>query len=241
MTDDLAAQFAQIQKYTAALHSLMTAAQEHAPRQSAGADRSGAVQVTLGSDGLPRTFRVDNDWDRKIEPAAFGGAVVEAFQAAISDRLEAWSRSLAEDGWQDRVDQLRSPGAPTEGTIPAAFRKPVEDVVPRPIGDIAEDVFKAFDDVTASPPPETTEASGTDQTGKLVLGLSAQGLTSCTVDERWAADQTAARLMNALGQALTAAKEDLARDSQRPQPLSGVDHLFAEAMALLNDPRRLAD
>lgn len=240
MTDDLAAQFAQIQKYTATLHSLMTVAQEHAPRQSEGADESGAVRVILDSDGLPRTFRVDNNWDRKIDPAAFGGAVMEAFQAAISDRLEAWSRSLAEDGWRDRVDQLKGPSAPTGGQVPAAFRKPVENVAPRPIGDIAEDVFKAFDNV-AAPPPKTNGASGTDQTGKLAVTLSAQGLTSCTVDERWAADQTAARLMNALGQALAAAKEDLSRNSQNPQPLSGVDRLFAETMALLNDPRRLAD
>jgi hypothetical protein len=240
MTDDLAAQFAQIQKYTAALHSLLTAAQEHTPRQSEGADESGAVRVTLDSDGLPKAFRVDNDWDRKIEPAAFGAAVVAAFQAAISDRLETWSRSLAEDGWRDRVDQLDGPSAPVEAQIPAAFRKPVEHVVPRSIGDIAEDVFKAFDNV-AAPPPNTSGASGTDQTGKLVISLTAQGLTSCTVDERWVAEQTAARLMNALGQALAAAKEDLARASQDPQPLSGVDRFFAETMALLNDPQRLAD
>lgn len=61
------------------------------------------------------------------------------------------------------------------------------------------------------------------------------------LDEHWVAGQTAAQLMNALGQALTAAKEDLSEESQKPRPMSGVDRLFAEAMALLNDPRRLAD
>ena len=63
----------------------------------------------------------------------------------------------------------------------------------------------------------------------------------CTVDEHWVAGQTAAQLMNALGQALAAAKENLSRASRKPQPASGTDRLFAEAMALLNDPRRLAD
>ncbi|MCE7001635.1 hypothetical protein LWC34_02085 [Kibdelosporangium philippinense] len=242
MTDELAVQFAQMQKYTATLHSLMTAAQSHAPRQSAGADKSGAVRITLGPDGLPASFRVDNDWDRKITPAAFGGAVMEAFQVAINDRMETWTRALAEDGWRDRVDQVKGPATATEGRIPAAFRKPVEEVNPRPIGDIAEDMFKAFDTVDAlAAVPKSDGASGTDRTGKITISLSSSGLTSCTVDEHWAARQTAAQLMNALSQALTAAKEDLSRKSQKPQPMSGVDRLFAEAMALLHDPRRLAD
>jgi hypothetical protein len=240
VTDDLMAQFAQMQKYTATLHNLMTAAQSQAPRQSEGADKTGTVRITLGPDGLPTTFRVGSDWDRRMEPAAFGGAVMEAFQVAINDRMETWTQSLAEDGWRDRADQLKNPGSATTGRVPAAFRKPVEDVNPRPLSDITEDMFKAFDNVQTAP-PKTDGANGTDRTGKLAIGLSATGMTSCTVDERWAGDQTAARLMNALGEALASAKADLALKSAKPQPASGLDRLFAEAMALLNDPRKLAD
>ncbi|WP_173142236.1 hypothetical protein [Kibdelosporangium persicum] len=165
-----------------------------------------------------------------------------SLQGLDHDRMEAWTRSLAEDGWRDRVDQAKGPSTATEGRIPAAFRKPVEEVNPHPIGDIVEDVFKAFDAVDAlTAVPKSDAANGTDRTGKLTIGLSSSGLTSCTVDEHWAVRQTAAQLMNALSQALTAAKEDLSRESQKLQPMSGVDRLFAEAMALLNDPRRLAD
>lgn len=151
--------------------------------------------------------------------------MMEAFQVAINDRMKAWTRSLVEAGWRDRVDQIKGPSAAAEGRLPAAFRKPVEEVSPRPISDIAEDVFKAFDAVDAlAATPKSEEANGTDRTGKLTISLSSSGLTSCTVDEHWVARQTAAQLMNALSQALTAAKENLSRHTQKPQPMSGISH-----------------
>ncbi len=99
--DDLARQFAQMQGYAAALHSLIIDAQAQAPQHAEGADRSRAVRVVLGPDGLPATFRVESDWKRRIEPTAFGAAVLEAFQAAVSDRLSAWTRTLEDDRLED--------------------------------------------------------------------------------------------------------------------------------------------
>lgn len=96
--DDLMRQFAQMQQYTAALHGLITAAQAHAPQHSEGADQSRTVHVVLGSDGLPESFRVASDWTRRIEPAAFAGAVLEACQVAISDRLAVWTKTLEDAG-----------------------------------------------------------------------------------------------------------------------------------------------
>lgn len=59
--DDLMAQFAQMQKYTAALHGLITEAQAQAPQRSEGADQSKAVRVVLGHERLqpPLTIRAD--------------------------------------------------------------------------------------------------------------------------------------------------------------------------------------
>jgi hypothetical protein len=237
------AQFAQMQKYTAALHGLMSSAQAQAPRHAEGSNRTGSVRVTLGPDGLPESFHVDREWNRRISSDAFASGVLEAFQAAVSDRMAVWGESLAEDGWQDRVDRLKGglTNAP-EGRIPPAFRKPVEEVRPRPIGDVTEDVIKALDNMNAfSSMPRDDSATGTDRRGDLTITLSPTGLTSCTADGDWVSQQSAASLMNALGEALAAAKEELRNKAENPEPVSGLDRLFAEAMALLNDPGRLAD
>ncbi|MEV4319257.1 hypothetical protein [Actinocrispum sp. NPDC049592] len=240
MTDDLSAQFSQLQQYTSALHELMTAAQSHAPTHSTGADRTGAVRVTIDHDGLPESFRVENDWDRRIEPDSFGVAVMDAFHAAIGDRMQKWSQVLTDDGWRDCADRLRQ-GQPT-GRIPAAFRKPAPVERPRPVGVVAEDVFKAFDGVTAvAKTPENTTASGSDLSGKLTITLSKTGMTAVTADQRWTADQTAARLMNALGQALQTAKQELRTQPAAAVPSDGLDGLLAEVMTILGDPRHLAD
>lgn len=248
MTDELMAQFAQLQRYTAALHQLITTAQEQSPRRSEGADATGAVCVEIGPDGLPTTFRVDGQWDRMLAPEDFGGAVVQACQAAIGDRLAEWSAALQASGWQHEADRLR--GGPTAQPttpltrVPPAFRRPVPDVRPRPIGQITEDVLAAFDDTAQFVPPTAAGGTGAAAGGKLVVTLSPTGLTSCTADGRWVAEQTAARLMNALSEAVTAAKADLGRrapETAVPGSGAGMDRLLAEAMALLNDPRRLAD
>ena len=86
MTDELMAQFAQLQRYTAALHQLIATSAEQSPRRSEGTDTTGAVRVELGPDGLPTAFRVDGRWDRMLAPEQFGAAVVQACQSAIGER-----------------------------------------------------------------------------------------------------------------------------------------------------------
>ncbi|MGH3696540.1 MAG: hypothetical protein ACRDRX_21540 [Pseudonocardiaceae bacterium] len=244
--DDLARQFAQMQNYAAALHSLITDAQAQAPLHAEGSDRSRAVHVVLGPDGLPTTFRVEADWKRRIEPAAFGAAVLEAFQAAVGDRLSAWTRTLEDDGWKTRADRLTSgaddpAAAPSRDRVPPAVHRPVSASRSRPIGDLTEDVIKAFDTVrtVAAQPPQPVVGSG--RGGTVTITLSSTGLTSCSADPGWVREQTAAQLMNALSTALAAAKEDLANRPPGSGPEKGLDGLLSEAMAVLNDPRRLVN
>jgi hypothetical protein len=218
-----------------------------APRSAEGADGTGAVRVSIGSDGLPTSIRVEADWDRRLEPEAFGTAVVEAFQAAMGERLSEWSRTLQEDGWQTQVDRLqadvdRKPSAATSGTIPPAFRRPVTNPRPRSLGELTEDMIKAFDNVdTVAARPVAATGTGTSARGKLVLTLSREGLVSCVAEPRWVSDQTAARLMNALGEALAKAKDELADFADDTEPARPLDSLLGEVLALLNDPRRLAE
>lgn len=244
--DDLVKQFSQMQNYAAALHSLIADAEAQAPRHSEGADRSSAVRVVLGPDGLPVAFRVAADWNRRIGPMAFGAAVVEAFQSAVGDRLAAWSKTLEDGGWKAKAVRLSSDtddhtAATQHRHSPRSFPQPVSAVRSRPIGDVTEDMIKAFDTVSAfaAQPPQPASGSGSGGGGKVTITLSNTGLTSCSADAHWVAEQSAAQLMNALGAALSAAKADLANRSQSPDPASGLDGLFAEAMAMLNDPHRL--
>lgn len=249
MTDELMRELAQIQQYAAGLQGLLATAQAEAPRSSEGTDGTGTVRVFLGPDGLPNSFRIESGWNRKIPADGFGGAVLEACQAAMGERLAVWTRTLEDQGWQAQADRLRvdldeQPSTSGAGEVPSVFRHPVEDVTPRPIDQVAEDMIKAFDHVgdLAAPPAQATGGSGASRSGKLVLTLSKAGLVSCTADPEWVSGQTAATLMNALGEALDAARADLANSTVGAAAPSGsLDRLFAEALALLRDPRRVVD
>lgn len=87
MTADLMRELAQIQQYAAGLQGLLATAQTEAPRRSEGTDRTGTIRVFLGPDGLPSSFRIESGWNRKVVAENFGGAVLEAFQKAMGERL----------------------------------------------------------------------------------------------------------------------------------------------------------
>lgn len=245
MDDDLLAQFAQIQRYAAGLQGLLAEAQAVAPQHSEGTDKSGAIRVRLGPDGIPTSFSVSGDWARRLEPAAFGPAVVEACEAAIGHRLEEWTGSLDEDDWQDKVERLK--GGPNDttapprepGRIPPALRQAVEEAEPRRLDLLAEEMIAAFDNVESFVPPPVEPASGS--IGKLTITLSSTGLTSCTAESRWVSGQSAAGLMNALSAALTQARTDLENGVTDEEPATGLDRLLAQTLSLLNSPDRLRD
>ncbi|MCK2240676.1 MULTISPECIES: hypothetical protein [unclassified Crossiella] len=246
MNEQLLAQLTQLQDYATKMQTLMSSAEASAPRLAEGTDATGLVQVTVGPEGLPASFRVDNAWACRIRPEAFGSTVLEAFQAAISQRMASWSDALVSDGWKDQLDRLKA--APVDvagpGQAPTGIRTPRAAESPRPLDVITEDVLKAFNNLDSfTPSTDDTNATGTDRSGKLALVLSPTGLVSCTAEERWVADQTATRLMNALGEALASAKEALRSQQNVPpaNPAGGMDNVVAEVMALLNNPHRLAD
>lgn len=252
MTGDFMQELAQIQRYAAGLQGLLNQAQAQAPRAAEGADSSGAVRVQLGPDGFPQSVRVESDWQRRLRPEAFSPAVDQAFQSAMGERMSAWTTTLQEAGWQQDFERLRGRGQDDTRNggrpgdqIPAALRRQVPEVRPRPMDELAEDMINAFDNLdefTAAPAPQPP-GTGTSAAGKVTVTLSRTGGMTCTAEPRWVAEQSAAKLMNAVGEALNAAKADLARTAgaATAAPTGRLDGLLAEAMAYLNDPRRLAD
>lgn len=245
MTADLIRELQQIQRYAAGLHDLLAQAQTQAPRQAEGTDRTGAVRVVLGPDGFPETIRVDSGWERRLAPEAFGGAVGEAFSAAMGERLAEWTDTLRRQGWQSNVDRLQEDASrPSAGAVPPALRRPAAAGRPRPLVDLAEDMIRAFDtaDRLSAPAPQAT-GTGSVASGRLTVTLAANGALSCEAEPQWVSRQSPAALMSALNEALHAARADLDRQAAHapdPQPATTrLDGLFGEAFALLSDPRRL--
>jgi DNA-binding protein YbaB len=238
MVDDILRELARLQQYASSLQHLMTAAQAKAPEQAEGADSSGAVRVLLGSDGLPRSVRVEPDWRQRLDPRSVGAAVLEAFQSATGQRLAAWTAALDDDGWRAKADRLRDD--PGDGPPPALRRDP-PPTPPRPMDVVVEDVLDAMDHAErfANPPAFSAQGTGSAASGRVAVTLSPAGLVSCVVDASWAGQQTAGDLANALTAAFAAARADLAHAAAGPDPAARLDGLFTEALGLLTDPRRL--
>ncbi|MET0235422.1 MAG: hypothetical protein ABW224_12330 [Kibdelosporangium sp.] len=237
MTDDLIRELRQLQQYASGLQGLIADAEANAPARAEGTDSSGAVHVVLGPNGVPKSYRVDQGWERKLRPEAFGDAVLGAFEQAMQDRMKAWTTTLQKDNWQSKVDNLEN-----QPQVPVMFQGPKFTGTPRPLDDLAEDMMKAFDDVQQAPDlPKPAYAVGTAGGGKLTLTLSKSGVVSCVADPRWVSAQTATRLTNALSEALAAAKQELEKMSVAQEPANPLDRLIGETFALLNDPQRLAE
>jgi hypothetical protein len=242
MTDDIVSELGDLQRQANALQGLVASAQASAPRQAEGSDATGAIWATIGADGLPSSLWVEERWQRRLSPERFGTAVVEAFAAASANRMAAWNDALRDKGWPSTVDEVRReldrPPHPHVQTPPART-SPTPAVGPRALADLLDDMLGAFehiDEVTATS-PLTAEASGTSGYHKVEVRLSPAGLVSCVVDGQWASQQSADAMMAAFGEAMAQARADLAAKVDAPRNL---DRVLGEALALLNDPQRLA-
>jgi hypothetical protein len=225
----------------------MTAAQSSSPQRAEGRDSTGAVRTVLGPDGLPETIRLEPDWQRVLDPACVGDAVVEAARVAANQRLAAWTRALDDRGWTARADRLRADleDEPESAAAPAAdLPGGIREARPRAMELLAEDVLAELDKANQFPglPAMAATGTGSDRSRRVTIVVSKAGLTSCAVDPRWAVQQSGSGLSSGLAEALAAARTDLARAAQHaPNPMAQLDRLLGEALALLADPRRLAD
>jgi hypothetical protein len=247
MTDDIFSELSELQRHASGLQSLIAAAQASAPGQAEGSDATGTVRATIGADGLPASIRVQDHWQRRLSGERFGAAVVEAFSAAAQQRMTAWTDALRDDGWQSKVDEVRADldgPAHAPAAAPVVRLAPVPGVDrPRPLSEMLDSMVSAFDNVDAlsAPPAIGAEGSGTSGYGKFAIGLTPAGLVSCVVDGQWASQQSADAITEAFDEALARAKADLTVKADAPDPAEGLDRILGEAMALLNDPERLAE
>uniref|UniRef100_A0AAU2VT38 YbaB/EbfC DNA-binding family protein n=1 Tax=Streptomyces sp. NBC_00008 TaxID=2903610 RepID=A0AAU2VT38_9ACTN len=236
------------------LQNMMTNLQSQMPEGAEGTDAQGAVTIRLASDGLPESIKAASDWQRRQPPESIGAVVVEAYGAAMSAQMEDLSRSLDESDWQTKADRmddsLAAPGPfGAEDAPSAAAEFPHPDlryVVPRSLDEVTEDMLSAFGAVEqlASVPPEPVQATGKSTAHRVVLTVAKGGLVSCEVDPQWAKQQSSIGLNQAFEEALAEAREKLrAAEATAGDGVANLQlgSLLNEALAILSDPRRLAD
>ena len=61
---------------------------------SQGFDGTRSVRVDLDDEGKLTGVQVDPDWHRSIQDTELGSAVLEAYQQAVTQRLEAWGETV---------------------------------------------------------------------------------------------------------------------------------------------------
>lgn len=249
MTDDLVRELQQFQQHMEKLQKLMSDMNDQMPREAQGEDPQGAATVRTGPDGLPESIKVASDWQRRRRPEELGQAVMEAYTAAMNERMERWSRSFSGSGWEARAQELDgTPGQfppVTNAPLPPAPEHDTRHVVARPIDEVTEDILSALDtaqelDAGAFRPPE---AKGDSAAHQVVITLNSQTLVSCEVDPQWAAQQSGVRLGQALGEALNHAREAVTQAESAAQPGVANVHmrgLLDETMAILKDPQRFS-
>lgn len=248
MSEEILRELRQMQQYAAMLQGLLDEAQGRAPERSQGEDSAAVVGVVLDSAGIPVEIRVGSGWERQIEAAALGAAVLDAFGQAAQTRTQAWAASLESGTWADRIGKMMeadSAGRPVATPIqevPQLFRRDQAPAPSRPVNELAEEMISAFDrvDDIAKEAAAAQEHLGVDSSGKARVTLSQAGLIGCAVEETWASGRSGEFLTRALNQALSAARDRMRAQAGVPTAQGQLDSLLNEAMTLLNDPRRLA-
>lgn len=242
MTDELTRNLRQLQQYAATLHGLVSDAEAQAPQRSEAKDGTGSVNVVLDAAGLPQEIQVGSDWRRRLEPDALGAAVIQAFGEAARARVAAWSQTLESGEWGQKVGLMMAAdraGAPLpESEVPQLFRRDQEPVWPRPVVELTDEMINAFDNIDTYAGASSQGEEGTNAERTVSVKLSQSALVGCTVDTGWAERQSGDALSSALGEALADARSKF---TDQPRPTAALDSLFDEAIALLNNPRRLSE
>jgi hypothetical protein len=205
--------------------------------------------MVVGADGFPQSVRVARDWERKIRPEQFAAAVAEASQAARSARLttaaDALQRGRDRERAVGRAGFVPSPPA-TPARLPAAAGQGTPEARPRPLPSLVEHALELFSDVEQFRPPPPVHGTGRAAAGRLSVTLFASGAISCSADPRWVTGKTSAMLAGTFREAADEARSALAEaqahdPSPQTSPADALKTLFDEAMALLQDPRRLTE
>jgi DNA-binding protein YbaB len=226
MDGDMLARLQQLQAKVTQFGELATQLAQAVPKQAEGCDASGWVRVVLGGDGLPTAISVRDGWDRRIEAAGLGAAVMDANADAIRQGMKAFSDHLDDNRWWTKRAHAEEDG-PDPSAGPVA-RPPAG--TERDPGELTEDVLKALH--TVQQPAETAPGAveGSDPQRYVTVALGPGGLARCTIDPGWAARRDSNAITAALTQALRAARHAIPAPTA---PSADLDGLLGDALATL--------
>lgn len=235
---DLTGDLERVQRQALAVRGMLDSAEAESvpPARAVGTDRSGAITVVLGADGLPDSLRAAPDWERKIHPEQFAPAVDEASNAASAGQMNATAEALR---------RIRGRGQADPGQVPPAAGRGPRRAEPRPLNALVEDALKLFAEAEQFRPPRPAQGTGHAAGGRLSVTLFAGGGVSCSADPQWVAGKPATMLSDAFGEAVSQARTALARArpaaASTASPAVALQGVFDEVMALLQDPSRLTE
>ncbi|MEU4814886.1 YbaB/EbfC family nucleoid-associated protein [Micromonospora aurantiaca] len=232
MTEDMLARLAAIQRQAAELRSAVSAIQSQPqPQEGRGTDPGGWVSVTVEARGLPSRIEVRTGWQRQVAPEELGALVMAASAEALSDLTRAWSESVD-------VDPLRSDvrSAYPDGQEPAAStlqRAAVYGHSRDPLA-LTEEILAALKAAQTSPDDAEPSGRGSGGNSAVTITLGSGGLSSCTIDARWAAQHGASGLNRALVEALSDARQALNEQAERRRAdAQNLTDLMNDALATL--------
>ncbi len=212
-----------------------------------GTDDTGRVTVVVDRAGLAETIRVRPDWRVRIEPARLPSAIADAYRQVLGAKLAGfsleWTRSAAP--WVAPVRPATAEIGPTNRAEVVATAMP-PDPLSRSFERLSAAAWDRVESIQQRAAGGTEQPAGTgiSAAGNVVVTIRIDVDLRCRIEVRWAEQQTAAGLMNALNPALRDARKNLAEYSETDRfPLQphDADPLLGELLALLNNPEQFAD
>lgn len=215
-----------VRQHAAEVEGSLREVQDAAPERTLATDRSTAVRVALDRQGLPESIQVREDWRDRISPRALGAAVVEAAQQAADRRADTWVSMFKKSG----------PGQPTSSPYLDSTEPPAGGHSSRPLTEIAGELLGLLDTMLSTRPGSSSRTVSGSEPGKMAtVTLARNGQLSCSIDDRWAAQQSGGSLTRALGAALASARDQLQdQDTRNASAINHAARLTAEIQAASN-------
>lgn len=243
VNDDLLRSLRQLQEQAAGLQEVAASLQAPAVEPVERGDHTGAFRVRLDEDGVPDRIRVASDWVHRVSPEDIGQAVLEAYGAATSVRMQSWEDHLRRSNWQE---QMLRPATDRQCHAPEPWTAESQDPPPR-MDEVAEAAIAALRSAATSSTvdAEQSETPGVNSARRAVVLLPQGRMATCEIDARWARRQSSRSLADVLGRALQRARETLHQEQQekeaaRVAQAKRTRDLFGAALQILKKPERFS-
>lgn len=239
MSDQRGDRLEQLREEADVLAQQVEAAQAASSREQSGEDSTGAVTVRLAADGSIHDIEVDQAWREVVALERLGDAVVEAYGAAVTLRLEDFSAAF--DAEQERPPAPRPPsGADVAGEIERAIARDerfdddgLESVIAllAEINDSLDHFTEQLETITA------VTHTGRSRAGHVRATVGATGeLAGITYDARWL---VGAHEFNIGRETTEAVRDAVGKAGRHSLNAALADTQFGRLTADINDPATL--